>query len=247
VPEFGTDITCDMIVVVKIKQTVEDGLEHEHLSIRGWGTPYCLGCFTHTADIWNPDYCTDQCTRANLAFSIAPQTTDIETAAKLEVSFEFQIQGQQYVTKTTHTLSDVLSERNHQDQPYEIELNKINILCPRDEKNILIHSGTVVCPFEGDMPATFHMKARQKNSDIVLSDTFLYRESVGANRQGVSYTISPHRNTTTHVTVTLAKFNQCYQDGVLFAGCSGSRWRNFCDAGKWDTLPILQSDALYVT
>jgi len=165
------------------------------------------------------------------------------------VIFEFQIQGQLYVTKTTHTLSDVLSERNHQDQasPYEIELNKINILCPRDEKNTVIHSGTVVCPFEGDVPATFHMKARQKSSDVVMSDKFLYRESVGANRESLSYTISPHRNTTTHVTVTLAKFNQCYQDGVLFNGCSGGRWRNVCDSGKWDTLPILQSDALYVT
>ena len=84
VPEFGTDITREMLAVVKIKRTVEDGLEYEHLSIRKWGSPYCLGCFTHTADIWNPDYCLPECTRKNLAFSMGAWTTDEETAAKLQ-------------------------------------------------------------------------------------------------------------------------------------------------------------------
>jgi len=248
-PIVSTGVTEDMIAVVKVKQTTEDGFEFEHLSIRGYDTPICVGCQTHTIDPHNPDYCYG-CTDKTLVYSISVKATEAERAANLKVSFEFQINGQQYVTRTTRTLTDDPTKTAHRDHitnPFAIELKKFNILCPRDEKNILMHTGTVVCPFEGNMQATFHMKARQKDSDVVMSDTFLYRESVGANRESVSYTISPHRNTTTHVTVTLAKFNQCYQDGVLFAGCSGNGWRNFCDAGMWETVPILQSDALYVT
>jgi len=114
------------MAVVKLKNSLpynqnepdSTGVQYPHLSIRGFDTPVCLGCYTNGRG-GNADFTANACAACSMDslkiffFQLTAMAMNSEisvdetTPNPLRVNFEFSIGGVLYVTPTTKSLSQL--------------------------------------------------------------------------------------------------------------------------------------------
>jgi len=117
-------VTSNTMAVVKLKNSLPyienndaTGVQYPHLSIRGFSTPVCLGCYTNGRN-GKADFSSDACATCSdnrkifffqlTAMAMNSEIADDEnTPNPLLVNFEFSIGGVLYVTPTTKSLSQL--------------------------------------------------------------------------------------------------------------------------------------------
>jgi len=122
----GTDmVTSNTMAVVKLKNSLpynqnepdSTGVQYPHLSIRGFDTPVCLGCYTNGRG-GNADFKANACAACSNSLKIfffqltamamnSEIAVDETTPNPLQVNFEFSIGGVLYVTPITKSLSQL--------------------------------------------------------------------------------------------------------------------------------------------
>ena len=239
-PPPGIQLTDLSVGVLKLKNSVPfamegaGGVEFEHLSIRGTSFPMCIGCMKTECSGYN---CTEvywpnnssalqketecvQCERKVFIYKISVKAYQAEiTEPPLTVSFEFEIDGKIYVTRSTEKLPSNSATFNHNaretlsewpSRKYNLEQKLFQIVCPRFTGNV-IQNDTDSCPFEGQTPAHIKIHSEISTATAVSPNSPVFSRA-GPQMSSFRYTIRAMPGIRTFVTLSKAHFQSCRQD-----------------------------------